>query len=187
MLVPRIVMEENKKAAGHNAMQDAQTNAAQSANTAALATTMESIKAAETTYPDDENMMNDYKAANVVVKVLEENIDCLLNNPSSYKAQSYSLIACKKFLDPTNRFINTSKETLGNTIDENISLKKKETWNEAVISINNLEAQVDPTESSLANRTNPRNIETSSAVTSKIAKSLNATLLANPDMVVFGR
>ena len=85
---------------------------------------MESIKAAET----DDNLMNDYKAANVVIK-----------------AQSHSLIARKPFLETNNTIINNSNQTLGNTIQENISLKKKETWDEAVILIINIQAQINQT------------------------------------------
>ena len=165
-------------------MQDVKTNAAQSANIvkttflmkelenaakAALAAAMESIEVAEKTCPDDENLINDCKAATVVAKVLEEKIDCFANNPSSSEAQSYLLIACKRFLDPTNRFIDTSKATLGNIVDENISLQMKETLDEAEISVNNLEAQVDKTESSLAT------LDTEAAA--ELIKSLRSELL----------
>ena len=100
----------------------------------------------------EDNLMNDHKAANVVIKT-----------------QSHSLIARKPFLETNNTIINNSNHTLGNTIQENISLKKKETWDEAVIPIINIQAQINQTESSIANLANPKNIETQSTATSKIA------------------
>jgi len=105
---------------------------------------------AEETCPEDTDLMDDCKAVAVVIKVLEERLENFATAPSSAEAQSYLLIAAKRFIEPTNRLIDSSKRALNSIEDETVYKEMKDALDETEISLNELEANVDKSESSLA-------------------------------------
>ena len=99
-------------------MQDVKTNTAQSVNIvkknflmkelenaakAALIAANQSIEVAEEACPEDAELLEDSRLCRAVAVVLEEKLDSVAQNPSSAEAQSYLLIAAKRFIEPTNR------------------------------------------------------------------------------------
>ena len=112
--------DDKSSVVAYNAMQDVKTNAAQSvtlvktnflikelekAARAAVTAASKTINVAEETCPEDTDLMDDCKAVAVVIKVLEERLENFATAPSSAEAQSYLLIAAKRFIEPTNRYL----------------------------------------------------------------------------------
>jgi len=156
--------DDKSKVASYNAMQDVKTNTAQSVNIvktnflmkelenaarAALNDTNKGIKVVEEACPENAELIEEIRLCRAVAVVLEEKLNSFAQNPSSAEAQSYVLIAAKRFIEPTNRFIDSSKSVLPRILDENLSAQMREALDEAEISVNSLEAHVDKSESSL--------------------------------------
>ena len=98
---------------------------------------------------NDNDLSEVVNSLEVVAKVLEEQIENFSDKPSSADTQSYLLIGAKRFLGPSNKFIDESKEYIQGLGDEDLAKSFQAAVTESEITTNALDAKINEAESNL--------------------------------------
>ena len=98
---------------------------------------------------NDNDLSEVVNSLDVVAKVLEEKIENFSDKPSSADTQSYLLIGAKRFLGPSNKFIDESKEYIQALGDEELAKSFQAAVTESEITTNALDAKINEAESNL--------------------------------------
>ena len=98
---------------------------------------------------NDNELSEVVNSLDVVSRVLEEKVENFSDTPSSADSQSYLLIGAKRFLGPSNKFIDEAKEYIQSLGDEDLATSVQDAVTESEVTTNALEAKITEAESSL--------------------------------------
>ena len=108
-----------------------------------------SIKVARETTDENDNIREDVTALDVVSRVLEEKVENFSDKPSNADTQSYLIIGSKRFLEPSNTFVDKVKEYIQSLVDEETSKEIQSAVEESDRSTNALKAKIYEAEMNL--------------------------------------